>query len=147
VIIDNGEEIPMRLKKCIPASTILSLLVVLSACATAQRFQNVSEGQWTPLQADQAGEVKIFVDEKSIQHVSDTLVRLRIRYRYASPKRFDSGYIEELVVNNEYDCNNRETYKILWSEAHFTDGRSESDSSKRMGHILPDDAVFRYVCK
>ena len=136
----------MELKKCMPVSTILSVLVVLSACATTQHFQNVSEGQWTPVQEDQAGGVEISVDEKSIQHVADTLVRLRIRYRYARAKPFDSGYIEELVVNNEYDCNNKETYKILWSEAHLIDGGSEADSSKRTGYILPDDAVFRYLC-
>jgi Surface-adhesin protein E len=130
-----------------PVSIIVSALVFLSACATTQHFRNASEGLWTPLQEGRGNGVNIFVDERSIKHVSDAVARLRIRYRYSSPKPFDSGYIEELVVYSEYDCKNKETYKILWSEAHFMDGGSKMDSSERLGYILPDDAVFRYVCK
>lgn len=137
----------MKYQKCMLTSTILSVLIFLSACSTTQHFQNVSEGQWTLIPKGQAGRVEIFIDEKSIEHESDTVVRLRIRYRYSSPRPFDSGYIEELVVYNEYDCNNKETYKIHWSEAHFMDGGSKTDSSERLGHILPADAVFHYVCK
>jgi hypothetical protein len=137
----------MIYRKCMPAGIILSVLIFLFACAATHRIQNVSEKQWTPVSKGQAGGVEIFVDGKSIQHVSDTLVKLRIKYRYPSPKPFDSGSIDELVVYNEYDCNNRDTYRILRSEAHFTDGGNETDSSERRGYILPDDAVFRYVCK
>jgi Surface-adhesin protein E len=126
---------------------MLSILISLSACATAQHHQKESEGQWTPLQKGGGSGVEISADRRSIQHLSDTVARLMIRYRYSSPKPFDSGYIKELVVYNEYDCRNRETYKILWSEAHFMDGRSKRDSSERLGYILPGDAVFRYVCK
>jgi hypothetical protein len=137
----------MIYRKCTPLSMMLIVLIFLSGCAATHHIQNASEEQWTPVSKGQAGGVEIFVDGKSIQHVSDTVVRLRIRYRYSSPKPFDSGYIDELVVYNEYDCNNKETYKILRSEAHFMDGGSETDSSERVGYILPDDAVFRYVCK
>ncbi len=137
----------MRYQKSMLASIIIGALVFLSACAATQHFQNASEGQWTPLQKGRGNGVKVFVDERSLKHLSDTVARLRIRYRYSTPEPFDSGYIEELVVYNEYDCRNEETYKILWSEAHFMDGKSKKDSSERLGYILPDDAVFRYVCK
>jgi hypothetical protein len=141
------EVVAMIYRKCMPASIILSVLIFLFACAATQHVQNVSEEQWTPVSKGQAGGAAIFVDEKSMQHVSDAVVRVRIRYRYSTPKPFDAGFIEELVVYNEYDCNNRDTYRILRSEAHFMDGRSETDSSERQGYILPDDAVFRHVCK
>jgi hypothetical protein len=137
----------MRYQECMPVSVILSVFIFLSACAATQHVQNVSEEQWMPVSKGQAGGVEIFVDEKSIQHVSDAVVRVWIRYRYSTPKPFDSGSIEELVVYNEYDCNNKDTYRILRSEAHFMDGGSEMDSSERQGYILPNDAVFGYVCK
>ena len=137
----------MIYQKHIWLSMIFAFLVFFSACAATQHVQNVSEEQWVPVSEGQAGGVVIFVDEKSIQHVSDTAVRVRVRYRYSSPNPFDSGTIKELVVYNEYDCNNKDTYRILRSQAHFTDGRSETDSSERQGYVLPDDAVFRYVCK
>jgi hypothetical protein len=137
----------MKYQKSMPVSIFLGFLIFFSACATPGHYKNVSEGQWTPLQKGRGNGVEIFVDEGSIQHVSATMARLRIRYRYSSPKPFDSGYIEELVVYNEYDCRNKETYKILWSEAHFVDGGSKMDSSGRLGYILPEDVVFRYVCK
>jgi hypothetical protein len=126
---------------------LLNVMIFLSACAATYPIQNVSEERWAPVSRNQAGGVAIFVDENSMRHVSDTVVRLRIKYRYSSPKPFDSGSIEELVVYNEYDCNNKDTYRILRSEAHFMDGGSETDSSERVGYILPDDAVFRYVCE
>jgi hypothetical protein len=137
----------MKYQKCLPGSIIISVLIFLSACAATHRIQNVSEEHWTPVSKGRAGGAAIFVDEKSIRHVSDSLVRLRIKYRYSTPEPFDSGSIEELVVYNEYDCNNKDTYRILRSEAHFMDGRSETDLSERQGYILPDDAVFRHVCK
>lgn len=125
---------------------IASAVIFLSACATTQPFPNRSEEQWTLIPIVQEG-ADIFVDSKSIRHVSDSVVRLRLRYRYLSPKPFDSGYIEELRVYNEYDCNNKETYKILSSEAHFRNGETKIDSSERQGYILPHDVVFRYLCK
>lgn len=136
----------MKYQRCIPLLTLLSVIIFLSACAATQHFRNASEVQWTPVTKGQADAVKIFIDEKSIRHMSDTVVRLRLRYRYSSPNPFDSGYVDELVVYNEYDCNNKETYNILWSEAHFIDGVTKADSSKRQGYILPDDAVFRFLC-
>jgi hypothetical protein len=137
----------MIFQKCMPVSVLLSVLIFFSACAATHPIQNVSEERWTSVSGNQAGGVEISVDEKSIQHVSGTVFRLRIKYKYSSPKPFDSGYIEELVVYNEYDCNKKDTYRILRSEAHFMDGGSETDSSERVGYILPDDAVFRYVCQ
>jgi hypothetical protein len=137
----------MKYQKCMPISVMLCVLILLSACAGIQNAPNANETQWTPILKGPAGGVAIFVDVKSIRHVSDTVVRLRIKYRYFGPKPFDSGYIEELVVYNEYDCNNGDTYRILRSEAHFMDGGSKTDSSERRGYILSDDAVFRYVCK
>jgi hypothetical protein len=131
----------------IAVGVILGFLVFLSACASVERFQEMNEIQWTPIATGQDGGAEICVDEKSIQHISDGVVRLRVRYRYSSPKPFDSGYIDELVVNNEYDCDNEKTHKILWSEAHYIDGGIRRDSLERQGYILPGDAVFRYVCK
>jgi hypothetical protein len=136
----------MKNQKSITVGVIVSVLVLLSACAV-QHVPNGSQEQWAPVPGGQAGETAIFVDAKSIRHVSDTVIRLRIRYKYSTPKPFDSGYIEELTVNNEYDCNNKVTYRILGSEAYFTDGKSKTDSSERRGYILPDDAVFHYVCR
>jgi hypothetical protein len=135
----------MIYQKYMPAGITLIFLIFLSGCAATHHVQG--EEQWTPVSKGQAGGVGIFVDEQSMRHVSETVVRLRIKYRYSSPKPFDSGYIEELIVYNEYDCDNKDTYRILQSEAHFTDGGSETDSSERVGYILPDDVVFRYVCK
>ena len=123
------------------------IVILLSACAATQPFRNESEKQWTLIQKGAAGGVDIFLDSKSIRHVSEAVVRLEIRYRYSGPKPFDSGYIEELQVYNEYDCNNKETYRILSSAAHFMNGGTKTDSSERQGYILPDDAVFRYLCK
>ncbi len=137
----------MKYQKFMRACIMVSLLIFQSACATMHHLANEPEGQWTPIQEGQRGGVEIFVDEKSIEHISDTVVRLLIRYRYSSPKPFDSGHIEELVVYNEYDCSNKDTYRILRSEAHFTDGKSKTDSAERRGYLLPDDAVFRHVCK
>jgi len=125
---------------------ITSVVIFLFACTTPHPFTNRSEEQWTLIPNVQEG-ADIFVDSKSIQHVSNSVVRLRLRYRYSCPKLFDSGYIEELQVYNEYDCDNAETYKILSSEAHFKHGGTNIDSSERQGYILPYDIVFRYLCK
>jgi hypothetical protein len=130
----------------IPLSMIVSFLISLSACAPVGHLQNIDEVRWTPLAMGRAAGVEIFVDENSIRHMSGT-VRLRIKYRYVSPKPFDSGYIDQLVVYNEYNCDNKKTHKILWSEAHYIDGGSKRDLLERQGYILPNDAVFHYVCK
>jgi hypothetical protein len=135
----------MVYQKCVPAGIMSIVLIFLSGCAATHHVRR--EEQWTPVSKGEMGGVAIFVEEQSIRHVSNTVVRLRVKYRYSSPKPFDSGYVEELVVYNEYDCNNKNTYRILRSEAHFIDGGRETDSTKRQGYILPDDDVFRSVCK
>ena len=86
------------------------------------------------------------MDPESIEHISDDVVRVRIRYIYSKPRSFDSGFIKELVVDSEYHCSERK-YKILRSEGHFTDGTRETDSTEREGHILPGDAIYEYLCK
>jgi hypothetical protein len=141
----RGEDVAMAYQKCAIRGIILIGLIFLSCCAATQHIQN--EEQWTPVSRGEVSGVAIFVDQQSIRHVSDTVVRLRVKYSYSGPKPFDSGYIEQLVVYNEYDCKNENTYRILRSEAHFMDGRSETDSTERQGYILTDDDVFRYVCK
>ncbi len=101
---------------------------------------------WKFIARERSGDVDVFVDRESIERVPGDVVRARIRYRYSKPKRFDSKYIKELVVYNEYNCDQRKC-KILWSEGHFTDGTQETDSSEREGHILPDDETYKYLCK
>jgi hypothetical protein len=125
---------------------ISSVVIFLSACAATHPFPSGSEEQWTLISNVQEG-ADIFVDSKSIRHISDSVVRLRLRYRYPSPQPFESGYIDELRVYNEYDCNNKKTYRILSSEAHFLHGGPKIDSSERQGYILPTDVVFHYLCK
>lgn len=90
--------------------------------------------------------VDISVDQESIEHISDDVVRARIKYVYSRPRSFDSGFIKELVVHNEYHCRERKC-RILRSEGHFTDGRQETDSTEREGHILSNDVIYQYLCK
>lgn len=143
----RGLEEVVKYKENIAAGIILGIFIFLSSCAPTRYFPYEGQRQWTPVPGGQTSGVKIFVDEQSRQNLSKNVVRLQVRYLYSNPKSFDSGYIKELVVYSQYDCSNKETYKILWSEAHFMDGRNKRDSSERLGHILPDDALFRYICE
>jgi len=107
----------------------------------------VPEGaDWTLITKDLPVEIDVFVDQKSINRISDNVVRAWIKYRYSTPRSFDSKYIKELVVRNEYYCSGK-TYKILQSEAYFTDGTHETDSSERQGYVLSGDAAYKYLCK
>lgn len=146
MITDIKEDVAVKYQR-IPVGIIVSFLISLSACVSAGHFHDINESEWTPVAIGRAGGVEIFVDEDSIRHVSDKVVRLRIKYRYVRPKPFDSGYVDQLVVYNEYNCDNKKTHKILWSEANYIDGGIKRDNLERQGYILPDDAVFRYVCK
>jgi len=107
----------------------------------------VPEGaDWTLITKDLPVEIEVFIDPKSINRISVNVVRAWIKYRYSTPRSFDSKYIKELVVLNEYYCNERK-HKILQSEAYFTDGTHETDPSERQGYILPGDAAYKYLCK
>lgn len=107
----------------------------------------VPEGtDWTLIMKDLPAEIDVFVDEKSINRIPDNVVRAWIKYRYSTPRSFDSKYIKELVVHNEYYCSEGK-YKILHSEAYFTDGTHETDFSERQGYILSGDAAYKYLCK
>ena len=104
------------------------------------------DSDWRLITKDLLVEIDVFIDPKSINRISDNVVGAWIKYRYSTPRSFDSKYIKELVVRNEYYCSER-TYKILQSEAYFTDGTHETDSSERQGYILSGDAAYKYLCK
>ncbi len=109
---------------------------------------DVPEGfDWTQITSkDLPAETDVFVDQKSINRISDNVVRAWIKVSYSTPRQFDSKYIKELVALNEYYCSERK-YKILHSEAYFTDGTHETDFSERQGYILSGDAAYDYLCK
>ena len=107
----------------------------------------IAEGaDWKSITGNGSEDVDISVDQESIEHISDDVVRARIKYVYSKPRSFDSGFIKELVVHNEYHCRERKC-KILRSEGHFTDGTQKTDSNEREGYILPGDAVYEHLCK
>ncbi len=101
---------------------------------------------WTVVSESSSGDVDIFIDRHSIKHISDNVTRVWVKYRYSRPRNFDSKYIKELEVYNEYYCGGRK-FKILKSEGYFTDGTQKTDPSEREGYILPDDVVYKYLCK
>jgi hypothetical protein len=102
--------------------------------------------EWTPITKDLPADIEVFVDLKSINRISNNAVRAWIKYRYSTPRSFGSKYVKELAVHNEYYCSERK-YKILRSEAYFTDGTHEPDFSERQGYVLADDAAYKYLCK
>jgi hypothetical protein len=107
----------------------------------------VADGaDWTPLTKGRSEDVEVFVDRERVEHISDTVNRAWIKYRYSVPKQFDSKRITELAVYSEYNCNEGK-YKILQTIEYFTDGTSETDSSERQGYILHDDIPYAYLCK
>jgi len=107
----------------------------------------VTEGaDWTLITKGQSGDVDVFVDREKLEHISDTVNRVWVKYRYSIPREFDSKRIIELVVYSEYSCN-EEKYRILQTIGYFTDGTSETDSTERQGHILRDDVLYKYLCK
>lgn len=101
---------------------------------------------WTPITQGLPTDIEVFIDPKRINRISNNVVRAWVKYRYSTPRSFDSKYIKELAVHNEYNCSERK-YKILQSEAYFTDGTHEPDFSERQGYVLADDAAYRYLCK
>lgn len=124
-------------------NTFLVSIIVLGVFLVS----DLSEGaEWILISKGPSSGADVFVDQESIVRISDAVVRVRIKYRYSKPRRFDSHYIKELIAFNEYYCGEMK-YKILGSEGHFTDGTHETDPSERQGYILPDDAVYGYLCR
>ena len=105
-----------------------------------------ADSDWTAITEDSPAEVEVFLALNSIERISDKVVRAWVKYRYSTPRTFGSKSIKELVVYNEYSCGERK-YKILRSEAYFTDGTHEPDLSERQGYVLPGDAAYKYLCK
>jgi hypothetical protein len=105
-----------------------------------------ADSDWTAITEDSPAEIEVFVALKSRERIPDKVVRVWIKYRYSTPRSFGSGHIRELVVHNEYSCGERK-YKILRSEAYFTDGTHEPDLSERQGYVLPGDAAYKYLCE
>ena len=105
-----------------------------------------SDSDWILITKEPSIAIEVFVSPKTISRVSDDVVRGWVKYRYSTPKSFESKYIKELAVYNEYNCRER-TSRILRSEAYFTDGTSEPDLSARKGHVLSNDEAFKYLCK
>lgn len=101
---------------------------------------------WTPITKGLPTDIEVFVDPKSINRISNNVVRAWVKYRYSTPRSFDSKYIKELAVHNEYNCSDRK-YKILQSEAYFTDSTHEPDFSERQGYVLAEDAAYNFLCK
>ncbi|HET6515357.1 MAG TPA: surface-adhesin E family protein [Thermodesulfovibrionales bacterium] len=118
-----------------------SITIVLSLISGSAKGAD-----WTLITKDPSADVALSIDRESIERISETVMRVRMKYEYAEPRKFDGKYIKELLVCNEYDCG-KDTYRILWSEGYFTDGTHQEDTSERRGHLLPDDAAYRYLCK
>jgi len=104
-----------------------------------------ADADWTTIKKDLPTDIDVFVDLKSINRISNNVVRAWIKYRYSMPRSFDSKYVKELAVHNEYNCSESK-YKILRSEAYFTDGTHEPDFSERQGYVLADDAAYNFLC-
>jgi hypothetical protein len=122
------------------------LLLSIMIFASSLIFGVAEGADWTLITKGQSDDIDVFVDQESVKRISDNVVRAWIKYKYSNPRHFDSKYIKELVVYNEYYCTERK-YKILQSEGYFTNGTRETDSSERQGYILPDDAAHKYLCK
>ena len=105
-----------------------------------------ADAEWTAISEDSPAEIEVFIALRSIERIPDKVVRAWIRYRYATPRSFGSKSVKELAAYNEYSCGERK-YKILRSEAFFTEGTHEPDLSERQGYVLPGDAAYKYLCK
>jgi len=107
-------------------------------------ISGISEGaDWTLITK---GDADVFIDRESIEHISDKVDRVWVKYRYSMPKKFDYKYIKELAVYREYNCGEGK-FKILRTIGYFTDGTSETDTSERQGYVLRDDVAYKYLCK
>ena len=104
-----------------------------------------ADSDWVAITTELPTEIEVSVSPKSINRSSDNVVRAWIEYKYSRPRSFGSKFVKTLMVHNEYYCSERK-YKILQSEAHFTDGTHERDFSERQGYALADDPAFRYLC-
>jgi len=105
-----------------------------------------ADSDWTPIAKELPTAIEVLIALKSIDRISNDVVRAWVKYRYSTPRSFDSKYVKELAVHNEYHCTERKC-TILQSEAYFTDGTHEPDFSERRGYVLADDAAYRYLCK
>jgi hypothetical protein len=104
-----------------------------------------ADSDWMPITKGPSADIEVFVDPRSINRSSNDVVRAWIKYKYSTPRRYDSKFVQTLAVHNEYYCKER-TYKILQSEAYLTDGTREHDFSERQGYALADDAAYKYLC-
>ncbi len=125
------------MNRVLSSAALLGLFLISAAAQGAD---------WKSIAKERSDDPEVLVDTESIERVSEDVVKARVKYSYSKPRSFDSKYIRELVVCNEYHCKERKC-RILWSEGHFTDGTQEADASEREGHILPGDAVYEYLCK
>jgi hypothetical protein len=101
---------------------------------------------WTPIKKESPTAIEVFIALKSITRISKDVVRAWVKYRYPTPRSFDSKYIKELGVYNEYNCSERRC-KILQSKAYFTDGTHGTDLSERQSYVVSEDAAYKYLCK
>ena len=94
--------------------------------------------------------LKLYVDQNSIKHVSENIVRAWFTFSYKQPQEIGSKLFQKAVSYDELDCAKR-TLQIVQATFYFTDGTNQTLSDKLESSNIPPgtpgESEYNYLCK
>ncbi len=127
----------MGMTRLIPCLAIICLALL---CCKEEKWTLVKEG----------ASAKVFVDRRSIEHVSANTVRAWVKFEFTQPEEGGQKAAKRMDSYEEFDCKAK-TRRTLQVKFYYTDGTEESSSEPGAVDLVEPgsyaEVELGYLCK
>jgi len=126
---------------------VLMSLVLLSVCIVG--FSAGEAANWKEITESEDGNTSLFVDQESIQPLSDGITRAWLKLVNKKPHNVEARLITSYLDYREFNCAERRA-RSLKTIYYYADGTNESSGVDEWLYVTPDtiqDGIYGYVCK
>ena len=123
----------------------------LSVCMLAVIFVfvlSIAEGAiWERI--SEYDDTIIYINNESIRHISETVVRAEFKLVYKEPAWFNAKSIDYYLIEQENNCSEKR-YKVYRLTVYFRDGTNNNFMTKEEHDVKSDtfqSAIYEFICK